>query len=141
MRFLALLAMVAFTITCGPSPDAKLPGYAGGTGGVMYKYSVLPNAVNDKNIIPVNYSISQNFPNPFNPSTSIQYQIPENAFVSIKVYNSLGQQTAVLVNGMENAGTHQVQFTASELPSGIYFYVIKVKGDKFSSGKLIILNK
>jgi len=114
-------------------------GYAGGSNGVMYKYSIPVTAINDKNIIPANYNIFQNFPNPFNPSTSIQYQIPENAFVSIRVYNSLGQQAAVLVNGMETAGTHQVQFNAANLSSGIYFYVIKAGEKFFSTRKMILL--
>ena len=61
------------------------------------------------NIIPANYNLSQNFPNPFNPSTIIKYQIPQNSFVSLKVYNSLGQEAATLVNGMVNAGSYEVQ--------------------------------
>jgi hypothetical protein len=60
------------------------------------------------NIIPENYSLSQNFPNPFNPSTIIKYQVPQNSIVSLKVYNSLGQEVATLVNGMVNAGSFEV---------------------------------
>ena len=116
-------------------------GYAGGAGGEMYKYSIPVTAVNDaNNTVPSDYSISQNYPNPFNPSTTIQYQVPENTFVSIKVYNSLGQEAANLVNGMVNAGTHQVQFKGSNLSSGIYFYVIKA-GEKFVQMRKMILLK
>lgn len=92
------------------------------------------------NIIPENYNVSQNFPNPFNPSTIIKYQIPQNSFVSLKVYNSLGQEAATLVNGMVNAGSYEVQLNASNLSSGVYFYVIKA-GENFVQTKKMILIK
>ena len=92
------------------------------------------------NIIPVNYSVAQNYPNPFNPSTIIKYQLPENSFVSIKVYNSLGQEAATLVNGMVNAGTYEVQFNASNLSSGVYYYVVKA-GNNFVQSKKMMLIK
>ena len=92
------------------------------------------------NIIPINYSVSQNFPNPFNPSTIIKYQLPQNSLVSLKVYNSLGQEAATLVNGMVNAGSHEVQFNASNLSSGVYYYVIKT-GNNFVQTKKMILVK
>jgi photosystem II stability/assembly factor-like uncharacterized protein len=91
------------------------------------------------NLIPVNYSVSQNFPNPFNPSTVIKYQIPQNSFVSLKVYNSLGQEAATLVNGMINAGTHEVQFNASNLSSGVYYYVINAGNDFVQTKKMILI--
>jgi photosystem II stability/assembly factor-like uncharacterized protein len=115
-------------------------GYSGGVGGVMFKYSAPATGIIDNNVIPVNYNVFQNYPNPFNPSTTIQYQVPENTFVNLRVYNSLGQETAVLVNGMVNAGTHEVQFNASNLSSGIYFYVIKA-GEKFVQTRKMILLK
>ena len=92
------------------------------------------------NIVPLSYSVSQNFPNPFNPSTIIKYQLPQNSFVSLKVYNSLGQETATLVNGMVNAGTYEVQFNASNLSSGVYYYVINA-GNNFVQTKKMILIK
>ena len=92
------------------------------------------------NIVPLNYSVSQNFPNPFNPSTIIKYQLPQNSFVSLKVYNSLGQETATLVSGMVNAGTYEVQFNASNLSSGVYYYVINA-GNNFVQTKKMILIK
>ena len=92
------------------------------------------------NIIPLNYNVSQNFPNPFNPSTIIKYQIPQNSFVNLKVYNSLGQETATLVNGMVNAGNYEVQFNASNLSSGVYYYIIKA-GDNFVQTRKMILMK
>jgi hypothetical protein len=91
------------------------------------------------NTIPVNYNVSQNFPNPFNPSTIIKYQIPQNSFVNLKVYNSLGQEAATLVNGMVNAGTYEVQFNASNLSSGVYYYVIKAGNNFVQTRKMILM--
>ena len=103
----------------------------------QYQYS---SVVLVDNIIPKDYNVSQNFPNPFNPTTIIKYQIPQNSFVSLKVYNSLGQEAASLVNGMINAGTYEVQFNASNLSSGVYYYVIKA-GNNFVQTKKMILIK
>ena len=91
------------------------------------------------NIIPVNYSVSQNFPNPFNPSTIIKYQLPQNSFVNLRIYNSLGQEAATLVNGMVNAGTYEVQFNASNLSSGVYYYVIKAGNNFVQTKKMIFI--
>jgi photosystem II stability/assembly factor-like uncharacterized protein len=115
-------------------------GYSGGLAGVVLKYSG-PTSVNPEIIIiPANYNLSPNFPNPFNPSTVIKYQVPENTFVTLKVYNTLGQESATLVNGMVNAGTHEVQFNGLHLASGIYYYMIKA-GEKFVQTRKMILMK
>jgi hypothetical protein len=103
----------------------------------QFKYS---SVVLLDNLIPEKFSVSQNFPNPFNPSTIIKYQVPQNSFVSLKVYNSLGQEAATLVNGMVNAGTYEVQFHSSDLSSGVYYYVIKA-GENFAQTKKMILMK
>ena len=114
-------------------------GYAGGTAGTFLRFGI-PVSVRPEKIMPENYSISQNFPNPFNPSTIIKYQLPQNSFINLKVYNSLGQEVATLVNGIVNAGTYNVQFNASGLSSGVYYYVIKA-GDSFVQAKKMILIK
>ncbi len=88
-----------------------------------YSYS---NVINVENSVPDNFALYQNYPNPFNPSTIIKYQIPKENFVSLKIYNSLGQVVANPVNGMVNAGVHQLNFNTSSLSSGIYYYVLKV---------------
>jgi hypothetical protein len=114
-------------------------GFSGGVAGTILKFSA-PTSVNfENNLLPKNYNLSQNFPNPFNPSTIINFQVPQNSFVNLKVYNSLGQEIATLVNGMINAGTHDVQFNASNLSSGIYFYVIKVGNSFFQTKKMILI--
>lgn len=92
-------------------------------------------AVNEQhNNIIKNYSLSQNYPNPFNPATTIRYEVPQASFVSLKVYNLIGQEVAVLVNDMKQPGSYTIRFNASNLSSGIYLY-------KLSSGKNIITKK
>ncbi|MBI3192883.1 MAG: S8 family peptidase [Ignavibacteriae bacterium] len=71
---------------------------------------------------PSDYFIMQNTPNPFNPSTQIHYGIPEDGYVSLKVYNSLGQVVSTLLDGYETSGYQSVPFTADNLPSGVYYY-------------------
>ncbi len=88
---------------------------------------------------PVDYSLSQNFPNPFNPSTEISYSIPKSNNVELKVYNSIGKEVATLVNGMQEAGNHKVQFNSSNLSSGIYFY--RLTSGNFTQIKKMILYK
>ena len=86
---------------------------------------------------PVEFSLSQNYPNPFNPATKINYSVPKDGYVKISVYNVIGQEVAELVNGMVKAGTHEVNFDASGLTSGIYFYKIEANG--FSNIKKMTL--
>jgi len=95
--------------------------------------------VDDLSTIPNRFDLFQNYPNPFNPSTTIKYQIPENTFVSIKVYNVLGCVISTLVNDMKSAGTYEVRFDASQLTSGIYIY--KIQAGEFLQTKKMILIK
>lgn len=93
---------------------------------------------------PDNFLLSQNYPNPFNPSTKIRYEIPERSFVSIKVYDLLGNEIATLVNEEKPAGTYEVEFnfvrTSRVLsqPSGIYFYQLKA-GNFVETKKMVLL--
>jgi hypothetical protein len=70
---------------------------------------------------PEEYSLSQNYPNPFNPSTNIEYSIPSESFVELKVYDVLGNEVATLVNEQQQAGVYRADFNANNFPSGIYF--------------------
>ncbi len=74
------------------------------------------------------FSLEQNFPNPFNPNTSIRFSLPETGNVKLTVYNLLGQEIATLVNGVKEAGTHTINYNAEELNSGIYIYRIESNG-------------
>jgi aminopeptidase N len=88
---------------------------------------------------PTQFSLEQNYPNPFNPSTTIEFNIPQNGFITLKVFNVLGREVATLVNGQVEAGKHKVEFDASNLNSGVYFY--KVESGSFADTKKMILIK
>jgi len=88
---------------------------------------------------PIEFVLEQNFPNPFNPSTLIKYSIPEDDFVSLNVYNLLGEIVATLVNQTQEAGRYEINFDASDLSSGIYVY--NLKSGNLNSGKKMLLMK
>jgi len=88
---------------------------------------------------PLEFTLEQNYPNPFNPSTSIKYSIPENGFVTLDVYNLLGEKVASLVNSVQEAGRYEINFDASNLASGIYIY--SLKSGSFNSVKKMLLMK
>lgn len=90
-------------------------------------------------INPTGFSIEQNFPNPFNPSTSIEYTVPSNEYVNLKVYDVLGNEVAQLVNEKKDAGRYRVNFDASSLSSGIYFY--KIQAGSFNQVRKMMLVK
>ncbi|MGE5810641.1 MAG: C25 family cysteine peptidase [Ignavibacteria bacterium] len=91
------------------------------------KYDILADAKPPEIILPAQYSLNQNFPNPFNPSTTIKFSIPEDGIVEMKVYNILGNEVASIANGFFKAGEHSINFNAADLSSGVYFYTIKSK--------------
>jgi len=88
--------------------------------------------------IPAEFSLQQNYPNPFNPTTTISYSLPESDFIQLKIYDTLGKEVATLVSEEKVAGYHNVEFNASGLPSGIYFYRIICTGI-VQTKKLILL--
>jgi hypothetical protein len=87
---------------------------------------------------PSTFELSQNYPNPFNPSTTISYRLPQKAVVSLIVYNPLGQYVKTLLNGVQDAGYHEVRLDAGYLPSGIYFYRLRA-GDFVETRRLVLL--
>jgi hypothetical protein len=89
------------------------------------KYDLITVGVEkDYSTVPTDYVLNQNYPNPFNPSTTIRFAIPQAEFVALKVFDVLGNEVANLVNEELAAGSYKVQFDASSLTSGIYFYQI-----------------
>ncbi len=80
--------------------------------------------------LPTELSLAQNFPNPFNPTTNISYTIPEAGLVNLTVFNVNGEVVGQLVNGFQSSGNHSIEFNASELSSGTYFYVLKASGQQ-----------
>ncbi|MBN8584514.1 MAG: S8 family peptidase [Ignavibacteria bacterium] len=83
---------------------------------------------NQNNQVPALFRLYQNYPNPFNPSTVLAFDMPKEGFASLKIYNSIGQEVAVLIDGIVKAGSYQKVFNASSLPSGIYFYKFVTEG-------------
>jgi len=88
-------------------------------------YSYIPTGVEQLTDGIRVYSLSNNYPNPFNPATTIKYQIPELSFVTLKVYNVLGNEIAILINEEKSVGSYEVEFDATGIVSGIYFYRIQ----------------
>ncbi len=88
--------------------------------------------------LPTGYQLSQNYPNPFNPTTNIKFSIPASGFVTLKIYNTLGQEVASLINEFKSAGTYQVDFNASNLTSGMYIYTL-TSGNYKISKKMILM--
>lgn len=99
----------------------------------------VPNAVKDGQPLSVKkYALGQNYPNPFNPSTIIKYNLANDGYVTLRVYNAMGKEVSSLVNDFKSAGTHQVQFSAKNLASGTYFYTLDVN-NYHETHKMIIL--
>ena len=89
--------------------------------------------------VPEAYTLNQNYPNPFNPVTRITYSIPENAKVSLKVFNLLGQEVATLVNQDQARGNYVALFEANRVATGVYFY--RLDAGKFTETKKMLLLK
>lgn len=103
------------------------------------KGSVNPVGINNNNNgIPRNFSLSQNYPNPFNPVTYINFSLPQASDVKLAVYDMLGREIALLANGKFDAGSYSIDYDASNLPSGIYFYTITA-GDFKDTKKMMLV--
>ena len=96
------------------------------------------NEESQNNLAPVRYELYQNYPNPFNPSTLIRYQLSTSSYVTLNVYDILGREIALLVNGKQNAGEHIVEYNAPELAAGVYFYQLVADGKSLTK-KMVVL--
>ncbi len=123
-----------YTVTgCGTAPLASV-AEAGTTQTVKGKLLEGQSAE-----IPAAYELAQNYPNPFNPSTEIRFDLPEASPVTLVVYDVTGREVARLVEGALAAGTHQVTFDASGLPSGVYLY--RITAGSFTRTNRMVLTK
>ena len=123
--------------------------YSGNKSGFSQKVFTIVADVKSGAEIPTVYKLGQNYPNPFNPSTTIKYSIPSNktplmrgvvgVFVTLKIYDILGREVETLVNEQQKAGNYEVNFDASTLSSGIYFY--RLQSYSFVESKKMILIK
>ena len=120
--------------------------FTGEEGTILTYYNDEPSSIETEEFdyTILNYSLSNNYPNPFNPNTKIKYSIPQNVRretgnVSLKIYDVLGREVATLVNEEKPAGEYEVEFNAANLPSGIYFY--QLKAGQFSETKKMVLLK
>ena len=115
-------------------------GWAGTATGLIYKYQGILSEVNNNNTsVPQNYKLEQNFPNPFNPTTTINYSVPKTSFVTLKVYDVLGNEVMSVVNEQQTANNYTYTLDFSKLSSGVYYYTLRA-GD-FSSTKKLMLVK
>jgi hypothetical protein len=121
-------------------------GSSNNTGFFIVKYSPIVTDVRDNNrvTVPLDWSLSQNYPNPFNPSTTIRFSLPSSGYVTLDVYNILGQKVRTLVDENLTAGYKQIFWDGTNqqgqpVSSGIYFY--RLKTDSFSETKKMVLMK
>jgi hypothetical protein len=102
------------------------------------KYYSLTSVEADHNNIPNDFTLEQNYPNPFNPSTTIKFALPLGTDVKLKIYNTLGEEVADLVNEFLEAGTYTYRFDASNLTSGIYIYTLQAGGKQISNKMTLV---
>lgn len=103
-----------------------------------YIYSYITTGVEKHEELDFDYNVSNNYPNPFNPSTKIKYKIPALSFVTIKVFDPLGKEVATLVNEEKPMGNYEITWNAENLPSGVYFYQMKA-GNFIQTRKMLLL--
>ena len=114
-------------------------------GGGIYKmnitYTVTPPTGSHQisSEVPKQFGLVQNYPNPFNPSTQIQYNVSRQSFVTIRVYDMTGTEVASLVNSNQTAGKYSIDFNASNIASGVYFYTMFANGSKIDTKKMMLV--
>jgi hypothetical protein len=110
-------------------------------GGATYSYEIVVDAASvlgaDNGTAPARYSLGQNYPNPFNPTTTISYSLAAASDVSMRLYNSLGEEVATILQGYMSAGPHSVAVDAFNLPSGVYHY--RLTAGAFSETRKMLL--
>ena len=117
--------------------------FAGTESGIIWKRplsDMIPTSVeNIENNVPTMFSLEQNYPNPYNPTTTIKYSVPRSCFVTIKIYDLLGKEISSIINENKSAGNYSVQYTAGKLANGVYFY--RMHAGDFNETKKMLLIK
>jgi hypothetical protein len=106
--------------------------------GVYSEYGPISAMPSDRIIEPEAFYLGQNYPNPFNPKTTITYELPTTNYVELSIYNLLGQKVAILVSEKQQAGKHSIEWDASLLASGIYYYMLRA-GEFKDVKKMVLL--
>jgi Secretion system C-terminal sorting domain len=104
--------------------------------GVVLDFKI--TGIQNNPVIPTTVELYQNYPNPFNPGTTIQFKLPHSSYITLKIYNFLGQEIETLANGVYNEGNYLINWNAKNLASGVYFYVLNYNGKGFSKKMLLI---
>ncbi|HEY3249657.1 MAG TPA: choice-of-anchor B family protein [Ignavibacteria bacterium] len=120
-------------------PSGKIIGSDRQTGLYVLRTTVSVTGIENPNSIPKTFELKQNYPNPFNPSTTVEFNLPRAGHVSIKVFDAIGSQVALLADEYEQAGNHKISFDAARLASGVYFYTMKAEG--YLETKKMVLTK
>jgi len=109
-----------------------------GTSNGIYRKSVLTNILKEENLGIEEFILEQNFPNPFNPRTTINYHLPKSTYVTLKVYDLLGNKLEVLVNEEKQKGNYSVEFLGDKLSSGVYIYTLTAGRNRISKKMTLI---
>jgi len=106
--------------------------------GIFVGGMIAVRVASESNNRPVAFSLERNYPNPFNPSTTIEYSLSEKSKIKLTIYNLRGQEVARLLNQVQNAGTHKIVWDASKVASGVYLYKLQA-GDFVQTRKMVLL--
>ncbi|MCK9279015.1 MAG: T9SS type A sorting domain-containing protein [Melioribacteraceae bacterium] len=99
---------------------------------------ILVDVDKENKAIPIEYNLEQNFPNPFNPTTNIKYNLPKAGLVKIEVFDILGNKINTLINSYQDIGSHQIEFKGGNISSGVYFYVLSVNGNSLTKKMMLL---
>ena len=125
------------TASRSSTPDNQ---YGWGIVNALAAINALPaSGIGDGTSTPTAFALEQNYPNPFNPTTTVRFRVPTSAFVSLKVYDVLGREVATLVDGMQQAGSHEVRFHAENFSSGVY--LCRMNAGEFTATTKLVLAK
>jgi hypothetical protein len=125
---------VFYAMALGADEQAMLASIAS----AVEKYEDIFVSVEDIDLSVNKFNVGQNYPNPFNQSTTISYQVPDNGFVSLKIYNTVGKEVATLVNSEQTSGSYTIEYNAKDLAGGMYFCTLRFN-DQVKSNKMFVI--